>query len=87
MSRAVLIAILLAACLVLFAACENSSGADTVAPGPATNFAATAGDGTITLTWAEPGDADYAQLRITGTPGDLSAAVAKGTKSHTPSAA
>ncbi|MDH5753268.1 MAG: putative Ig domain-containing protein, partial [Deltaproteobacteria bacterium] len=36
----------------------------TGVPGPVTGFTATAGNGSVTLTWSNPGDAEFAGVRI-----------------------
>ena len=46
---------------------------DSTAPDPVTNFDATAGDGEVELSWTNPGDADFASVRISAT--DSSGAV------------
>ncbi len=54
------------------------SAADTVAPANVTELTAAAGNGQVTLSWTEPGDADFAGVEISA-PGITAQTVAKGT--------
>jgi len=52
---------------------------DTTAPAEVTSLTATAGNGTVTLNWIDPSDADFASVEISLN-GVVSASVAKGTQ-------
>ncbi|MFD2562583.1 polysaccharide lyase family 7 protein [Aquimarina rubra] len=44
---------------------ELGNQEDTTPPGPISGLSATAGDGTVSLSWNNPGDADFNNVRIT----------------------
>ena len=48
----------------IVAAATPGGGGDTTAPGPVTAFTATAGDGSVSLSWTNPSDSDFAGVRI-----------------------
>jgi DNA-binding beta-propeller fold protein YncE len=62
---------------------ETAPVEDTTPPAPVTDFVATPGDRSITLTWTEPGDSDYREVEISGSPDDLWRSPDKGTTSYT----
>ena len=64
---------------------DAAAGQDTTAPAEVNGLGAVAGDAEVTLSWAEPGDGDFAEVRISWAPVDGEAqpvTVAAGTTSR-----
>ena len=55
---------------------------DTTPPGPVTNFTATAGDGQVSLSWTNPGDADFEGTKILFKTDDYPTNAFDGTEIH-----
>lgn len=55
---------------------------DTTPPGPVTNFTATAGDGEVLLAWVNPGDSDFAGVKIQRKTGAPAASPEDGTTAY-----
>jgi hypothetical protein len=62
---------------------DDTTGGDTTAPAEVSNLGGTAGDGSVTLTWIDPPDADLDHLEITWTGGATVLKVAAGEQTRT----
>lgn len=70
--------------LLTFTACDSitsSLGPDTTAPADVTHLAAAPGNGSVALSWTDPGDADFASVRISS-PGLAALSVPRGTSAR-----
>ncbi|MGE5296210.1 MAG: FG-GAP-like repeat-containing protein, partial [Solirubrobacterales bacterium] len=63
-----------------------SDAADVTAPGSVGNLTATAGDGQINLSWTNPGDSDFAGVKVVRKEGSSPTSVTDGTVVYTGSA-
>jgi hypothetical protein len=62
---------------------DDNSGGDTTAPAEVSGLAGAAGDGSVTVTWTDPPDADLDHIEITWTGGAAVLKVAAGEQTRT----
>jgi hypothetical protein len=62
---------------------DDNSGGDTTAPAELSGLTGTAGDGSVTITWTDPPDADLDHIEITWTGGGAVLKIAAGEQTRT----